>query len=277
MEADRSYLAEGFVDVDCSEDAQVYAQCLNYIDTIPYFQEIKQKSYQYLHLKEADALLEIGCGVGNDLYRMAELVPKSCHLTGIDRSRRMIERAKENPLFQTMHNLAFTVADGKSLPFEAATFDRCRIDRTLQHIPNPQRVIEEVSRVLQPGGRLVVYDNDWSSFSLSLKETRLSRMVENYWCDAFVNGRIALHLKGYLLDAGFEAVTLYPSTLLLDTLSIADAVYDIEKTVMRMKREGVLGNKEAAEVMDTLRVESEEGKFLCVLTSYTVSAQKRYS
>jgi len=276
MEVDSTYLAQGFVDIDRSGKFHVYEKCLNDIDAIPYFQEIKHRSYRLLHLETSEALLEIGCGLGNDLYRMAKIVPEHCRLTGIDRSRTMIDKARENPQFSLLPHLTFTVADGKALPFEAESFDRCRIDRTLQHIPEPQRVIREVSRVLKPGGRVVIYDNDWSSFSLSLKETSVSRMIENYWCDAFVNGRIALHLKRYLKEEGFEEMTLYPSTLLLESFEAADAIYDIEETVMRIYREKQLKSKEAAEVIESLKNASKKGTFLCALTSYTFSAQKKY-
>ena len=46
------------------------------------------------------------------------------------------------------------------LPFATGTFGACRIDRVLQHIHSPAHVIEELFRVLVPGGTLVAFDND---------------------------------------------------------------------------------------------------------------------
>ena len=180
------YLANGFVSVDNAENQTVYENCLNYIDAIPYFQDIKTKTYEMLRLEEVDSVLEIGCGIGTDVYRMASLVPKESRLIGIDSSTFMIEKARSNQYFEHSNNIEFIVADGRILPYKVSTFDRCRIDRTLQHIENPQKVVSEAYRVLKNSGILVVYDNDWSSFSLSLKDKRLSRIIENYWCDAFL-------------------------------------------------------------------------------------------
>jgi len=46
------------------------------------------------------------------------------------------------------------------LPFATGTFGVCRIDLVLQHIHSPAHVIEELFRVLAPGGTLVAFDND---------------------------------------------------------------------------------------------------------------------
>jgi len=272
------YLANGFSTVDEAEDQTVYVNCLNYIDAIPYFEDVKTKTYELLKLEDADAVLEIGCGIGNDVYRMAALIPKTSIVTGIDRSAFMIEKARSNPMFEQCKKIEFNVTDGRALPFEIHSFDRCRIDRTLQHIGNPQKVVDEVHRVLKPGGIFVVYDNDWSSFSLSLTDKRLSRIVENYWCDAFVNGRIGCHLKVYFVKAGFDDIHLYPTTLVLDDFEIADQIYDIKKTVKSALLDGLLTSEEAENILKVCDAQTEEGGFHCALTSYTISGTKvKYS
>jgi len=264
------YLANGFAAVDETEDQTVYMNCLNYIDAIPYFNEVKTKTYELLKLKEANAVLEIGCGTGNDVYRMASYVSAESTVTGIDRSAFMIEKAQTNQMFEYSKNIDFKVADGRVLPYESFSFDRCRIDRTLQHIENPKKVVNEVYRVLESGGIFVAYDNDWNSFSLSLADKRLSRIIENYWCDALVNGRIGCHLKSYFSASGFKDITLYPSTLVLDDFEVADNIYDIEKTVNNALLDGLLTSLEAENIIKECYHQTEEGGFQCALTSYTI-------
>jgi len=187
----------------------------------------------------------------------------------------MIEKVKSRALHEGKSGVELRVADGKVLPFADESFARCRIDRVLQHIPAPQQVIREASRILKPGGVLYLYDNDWSSFSLSMEETRLSRIVETYWCDAFVNGRIALHLKAYLHAAGFQVHSLLPSTLVLETFSEADRLYNITGTLARTIEAGLLSSEEAEAAADAMRKQTEEGTFMCALTSYTILAEKK--
>jgi len=268
------YLANGFVSVDKTKNKMVYINCLNYIDAIPYFNDVKTKTYALLKLEEAKAVLEIGCGVGHDVYRMSLLISEMSMLTGIDCSAFMIEEARSNPLYQERRNIAFKVADGRDLPFESISFDACRIDRTLQHISNPQIVVSEAYRILKPGGILVVYDNDWGSFSLSLVDKRLSRIVENYWCDTFVNGRIGCHLKAYFSAEGFNDIFLYPSTLILDDFEVADKIYNIKQTINRACIDGLLTSLEAKNIVKECYKQTKEGGFHCALTSYTISGMK---
>ncbi len=274
MKNTNEYLASGFADVDDAKEQRVYIDCLNYIDTIPYFNEVKTKTYELLKLEEAKAVLEVGCGLGFDVYRMAEKVPRNSMITGIDRSAFMIEKAQSSQMFEHRKNVEFKVADGRTLPYEPHSFDRCRIDRTLQHIENPQEVVNEVYRVLESDGIFVVYDNDWSSFSLSLTDKRLSRIIEDYWCDAFVNGRIGCHLKAYFSAAGFKDITLYPTTLLLDDFEVADKIYDIKKTVDNALLDGLLTPLEAENILKEFYAQSEVGGFQCALTSYTIIGSK---
>lgn len=268
------YLANGFAAVDETEDQTVYMNCLNYIDAIPYFNEVKTKTYELLKLEEAKAVLEVGCGLGFDVYRMAVKVPKEGMITGIDRSAFMIEKAQHNQMFEAYKNVEFKVADGRALPYETDSYDRCRIDRTLQHIENPQEVVNEVYRVLESDGIFVVYDNDWSSFSLSLADKRLSRIIEDYWCDAFVNGRIGCHLKAYFSVAGFKNIILHPTTLVLDDFEVADKIYDIKKTVNNALLDGLLTSLEVDNIFKECYTQTEEGGFQCALTSYTICGSK---
>jgi ubiquinone/menaquinone biosynthesis C-methylase UbiE len=268
------YLANGFATVDSNKNQIIYINCLNYIDSLPYFNEVKVKTYELLQLEDAHSVLEIGCGTGNDIYRMASLLPNKSKITGIDKSAFMIEKAQNNQIYKCKENIEFKIADARVLPFKSSSFDRCRVDRTLQHIENPQQVINEAYRILKSNGIFVAYDNDWSSFSLSLTNNRLSRIVENYWCDAFVNGRIASHLKAYFSTSGFKNITIYPSTLVLDNFEIADKIYDIKKTINNALLEGLLSIKEAEDILTECKEQSSNNSFICALTSYTIIGTK---
>lgn len=265
-----AYLANGFIAVDETQEQAVYMNCLNYIDSIPYFNEVKTKTYELLKLEDAHAVLEVGCGLGFDVYRMALQVAKKSMITGIDRSAFMIEKAQSNQMFEHSKNIEFKVADGRVLPYEACSFDRCRIDRTLQHIESPQEVVNEVYRILESDGIFVVYDNDWSSFSISLADNRLSRIIEDYWCDAFVNGRIGCHLKAYFTAAGFKGISIYPTTLVLDDFEVANKIYDIKKTVDNALLDGLLTPLEAENIISDCQQQTLNGGFQCALTSYTI-------
>jgi SAM-dependent methyltransferase len=108
-------------------------------------------------LQPSDDVLDIGVGVGR-LSRA--LVEQVAHVTGIDVSAEMIERAKQN---LAGHDVRLIVGDGSSLqPLTDASFDAVVSLVVFQHIPDPQITlgyVREIGRVLKPGG--------WAAFQVS--------------------------------------------------------------------------------------------------------------
>lgn len=101
---------------------------------------------------ENKKVLEVGCGIGSDLVRFAK---KGGKVTGIDISPRSIKLAKENfKVAGVKGNLK--VADAENLPFKDGSFDLVYSMGVLHHIPNTQEGIEEIYRVLLPGGKAIV-------------------------------------------------------------------------------------------------------------------------
>jgi SAM-dependent methyltransferase len=97
-------------------------------------------------------LLEIGCGLGTDLLQFAR---GGARVTGIDLTPASIDLVKRR--FQ-LYGLPVDarVADAEDLPFEDGRFDVVYSFGVLHHTPNTQRAIDEVHRVLKPGGECIV-------------------------------------------------------------------------------------------------------------------------
>lgn len=96
-------------------------------------------------------VLDVGSGDG---AAAALLAPHARSLTCIDTNARLIEVAKERlARFPQVNAL---VADVHALPFAAASFDEVMMFHTLTYAEHPARALAECSRVLRPGGRLVL-------------------------------------------------------------------------------------------------------------------------
>ena len=96
------------------------------------------------------SVLEVGCGWGE----LAEWVGREtgAEVTAIDLSPRMVELAREG-------GVAARVADVQDLPFADGEFDVAIAAWMLYHVPDLDRAVSELARVLRPGGRLVVATN----------------------------------------------------------------------------------------------------------------------
>jgi ubiquinone/menaquinone biosynthesis C-methylase UbiE len=141
------YLATGFANVDSAENPDSYSTCLSLLDSLPYFQEYKCKTYELLELGPGAHVLDAGCGLGDDVFRMAELIGPRGFVAGLDSSAKLIEKARSDPRSRTLP-VEFHVGDLRQLPFAPESFTRCRIDRVLQHVREPQAVVSEPSEFL---------------------------------------------------------------------------------------------------------------------------------
>lgn len=97
-------------------------------------------------------VLDVGCGVGNDLSRFAR---HGAEVVGIDLAERSIELARDN--FR-QRGLAgeFHVMDGEQLEFRDDSFDLVFCHTVLHFTPQPRRMVEQIHRVLRPGGEAIL-------------------------------------------------------------------------------------------------------------------------
>jgi SAM-dependent methyltransferase len=91
-------------------------------------------------------VLDAGCGIGDIGVRIAEEL--GAHVAAVDTSPRMVQIARER-------GLQASVADVRELPFADGEFDCVLVAWVLYHVRERRRAIEELARVLRPGGRLV--------------------------------------------------------------------------------------------------------------------------
>jgi ubiquinone/menaquinone biosynthesis C-methylase UbiE len=97
-------------------------------------------------------VLEIGCGLGTDGAQFAEA---GADYTGVDLTEAAVELARRR--FE-LFNLpgSFQTADAENLSFPNASFDLVYSHGVLHHTPETEKAIQEIHRVLPPGGRAVV-------------------------------------------------------------------------------------------------------------------------
>ena len=114
-------------------------------------------------------LLQVGCDVGTDLILFAK---HGAHVTGIDLSERAVQLTEKN--FE-LHDLRaeLRVMDGEHLEFSADSFDAVYAHGVLPYTADVQKMIDEIYRVLRPGGEAILQVfNRRSWFYLLSKVTR---------------------------------------------------------------------------------------------------------
>ena len=125
-------------------------------------------------------VLETAAGTGIATRHLRNVLPQDVKIVVTDLNKSMLEYAKRK--FNTHHNLEFQPGDATSLSFPPAFFDAVVCQFSLMFFPDKQAALEEVVRVLKPGGIFVF--NIWDSYEhnhliQTVNETLIRMFPEN--------------------------------------------------------------------------------------------------
>jgi ubiquinone/menaquinone biosynthesis C-methylase UbiE len=117
----------------------------------PVYGAARRRAIELVNLQAGEKVLVSGVGTGLDL----PLIPPGVQVTGIDLTRAMLEKARAKSIELCM---TFAVMDAQALQFPDDTFDVVVLNLLLSVVPDGAAAFAEAWRVLQPGGRIVVFD-----------------------------------------------------------------------------------------------------------------------
>ena len=118
----------------------------------------QDKFLSWLNLSSGKTLLDVACGSGGPVLRIAEAT--GCSVVGVDVHEQAIATANSLAAQRGLSERArFQVADAAAqLPLPDASFDAITCIDAINHLPNRQRVLADWARLLKPGGRLLFTD-----------------------------------------------------------------------------------------------------------------------
>lgn len=138
----------------------------------PTFIELTAKR---LELNKHHSMLDIGCGQGHWTRILAPFLAAQATITAVDSDERWYSKNEElQDIFKRSHNpFHLTKGNAQQLPFGDNEFDLVTCQTVLIHVPKPQQALEEMKRVLKPGGTLLCVEPN--NIIQSLTKTSLSK------------------------------------------------------------------------------------------------------
>jgi ubiquinone/menaquinone biosynthesis C-methylase UbiE len=143
--------------------------------------KIAEQLFSQIDLSNVEKVLEVGCGIGVVASYLAKKY--KWNVTGVDLDSEQVERAKNDNIENEY--LKFFEADVTKLPFENREFDMVLSFDVLHHIPNWDKAVDEISRVLKPEGFYVLND---------ITLLRFAARISKNW-GVFAVDDITSHLK----------------------------------------------------------------------------------
>lgn len=120
----------------------------------------RRDAIRALDAQPGEQILDLACGAGANF---PGLVSRNGLLAGLDYSPGMLAQARQRVDRYPGDNVALFLGDAARLPFAAGAFDRVLCTYALRVIPPYQQALDEVWRVLKPGGVFVVLDGKLST------------------------------------------------------------------------------------------------------------------
>ena len=143
-------------------------------------------------------ILDVACGPG---VVTAALAGRAAGLTAFDATPAMLEKARQRCADAGLDNVRFQEGDAQNMPFEDACFDGVVTRLAIHHFSEPQKVMNEIFRVLKPGGRAIIVDVIVSD---DAEEAALQNAIEIIRDPSHIRMLPETELIGAIDGAGFD-------------------------------------------------------------------------
>jgi SAM-dependent methyltransferase len=170
-----------------STDASVqnYRNFLNWLfETFNMTEEVFRASLaEKLHLKQSDRVLITGCGIGDDVMAIMDFIGETGCVCAVDLSKAMVVGATHNELLKCHinNNLFFSICDAHKLPFENDYFDAAFHFGGINLFADIRLAIEEMNRVVKPGGRVLIGDEGCAPWLKTAEYGRIAINNNRLW------------------------------------------------------------------------------------------------
>ncbi|MFG1819489.1 methyltransferase domain-containing protein [Kribbella sp. NPDC049174] len=282
-----------------TQDTAKLAMILDLMAQRPAVQTLKAWALEQLAPAAGETAVDVGSGTGEDVVRFAKLVGAHGRAIGVEPSAGLRAEAVRRATEATVERAAGTnvesvdgdaEATGESvdraaeatvefvdgyagaLPFEPESVDALRSERVLQHVADPAGAVQDMARVLRPGGRIALIDTDWSTAIIHPADPAVLKRMVDYFVGDSANPYSGRRLRGLLAGAGLE-ITGETAATWIEAQEGARQGF-VSMMHLTSLEAGIITRAEAEAFAQGIADAADRGAFHLSLTMYAVSARK---
>ncbi len=204
MSEKRSYKIESFAHSPKYEIMRLQQQ-------VELFWQAELEVYKQRGLMDAKCILECGSGPGFLMMKLLDVLP-GCHGTALEIDPVLIREMRKNFAVAGKYRCEILQGSITEVALKDNSFDVVVARLVLEHLPDPCRALKEILRVLKPGGRVFILDNDFAFHLRTYPDIPELDLLYDAYCRSMTddggNPMIGRQLPGLLKKAGFADIDL---------------------------------------------------------------------
>ena len=170
----------------------------------PEIERQRKRTIEEIDPQPGETIVDIGCGPGLLARELAVAVGDGGRIVGVDSSAPMLELAHNR--CAELPNVEFVECVATDLAVDGASADVATCVQVLLYVADVEKALQEMRRVLKPGGRAIIMETDWRSTVLHSHDEVLTEKIIEAWDKAVPSPRLPARLGSMLRQAGFTAV-----------------------------------------------------------------------
>ena len=207
-----SSLHQGFQETGPSVNAEATLQWLDRTDRNLSIQQVKRRMLEVCPVAAGDQVLDVGCGLGQEVRRLAKRVGRQGRVVGIDANPVIITEARRRAADLALP-ISFKVGDVRHIAFPDSAFDLCRAERVLRYVDSPEAALGEMMRLTRPGGSVLVFDFDSDLTVVDAPDSALARRIAGLLDAAVPHPWMGRQLFGLFRRAGLRDVRVVSNAI----------------------------------------------------------------